>query len=94
MTDPNPAPADESADENLDTTDGQRDPLTTDDGLEAAAENMPAVPDDRDGDEDLAGNPNRGAVEAVPVETPELDITDDGTDPVADLAVPGDDKEG
>lgn len=78
----------EPVDEKLDTTDGTRDPLTTDEGLAAAAENMPAVDEARPVDETTGGQPA-----AEPVATPELDVADDGTDPTAELARPGDDKE-
>jgi hypothetical protein len=89
MTDPITTAADaDPVDPDLDTTGGQRDPLTTDEGLAAAADAMPAVAEDRPVD-DLTGDQPHGE----PVATPDLDVTDDGTDPTAELARPGDDKE-
>lgn len=88
MTEPNTTPATDDVDVALDTTDGQRDPLTTDEGLAAAAETMPAVDDARPVD-DVTGSPQAGE----PVSTPGLDVDENGTDPVAQLAEPGEDKE-
>lgn len=75
-------------DEDLDTTDGTRDPLSTDDGLAAAAEGMPEVPErDVPPGEDSAYDDVRPLLYS-----PGLDVTDDGDDPCAHLGA--DDGEG
>ncbi len=61
-----------------DFADGPRDPLTTDDGLAAAAETMPEV-EQRDGED--VGEDAREDRELV--DEPDLDVTDDGDDPCA-----------
>jgi hypothetical protein len=76
MTDTHP-PGDD-----LDTTAGDRDPLTTDDGLAAAAAGMPVAtivsgPDSAD-----------AATNRELQDTPDLDVDDDGTDPCASIAAP------
>lgn len=60
----------------LDTTNGTRDPLTTDDGLVAASAQIPQFADGSQVD-DTGGEP---------VAAPGLDITEDGTDPLVDAA--------
>ena len=72
-------------DETLDTTAGDRDPLSTDDGLAAIAEQMPAVDEDRPVD-DETGN----AAAFADLDLPGLDLRPDDTDPLADMAEPGD----
>lgn len=66
----------------VDTTDGSRDPLTTDDGLIAISAQMPQVPEDRVATDPLA-EPDPKAPSSS---DPELDIAEDGTDPLAAYA--------
>lgn len=91
MTDPTDTTTDKSGDtgqvdEKLDTTDGNRDPLTTDDGLAEAAEGVPQV-DDRD-DQDTSDPAEKLD---QPVAAPELEVDDNGNDPLTDDADDGDD---
>ncbi len=83
-TQPTPAgePVDEPVDEQVDTTDGSRDPLSTDDGLaEAAAAGMPEVEQrDTPPGEDAGPTEERRLLDA-----PGLEVGDDGEDPCADL---------
>lgn len=81
---PAPTADEQSETDPADATDGdERDPLSTDDGLAAAAEQMPAVDDDRE--DDGPGNAGDGE----PVDLPDLQVGADETDPVADEAKPG-----
>lgn len=75
---------DDAVDVHLDTTSGERDPLSTDDGLAEVAEQMPAVAEDRAVDDNTGSQPD-----GEPVDLPDLQVGPDGADPVADLAQPG-----
>lgn len=88
MTEPTVDPADEGqADEDLDTTDGERDPLTTDDGLVAASRAIPLMPDDDARAED-GSEPADPSVQPEPThDQAGLDVGDDGFDPTGDYAV-------
>jgi len=81
MTEPTD-PVDEAdvdqVDEQLDTSGGERDPLSTDDGLAAAAAaGMP--------EETFPGEDDQPADTRELLDTPGLDVGDDGTDPCAEL---------
>lgn len=67
------------ADEQLDTTSGDRDPLSTDDGLAEASEGIPQI-EDRDSDGDGVPDPFDGQ---NPVTADGLEVDQDGNDPLA-----------
>lgn len=71
-------------DELVDTTDGPRDPLSTDDVLAELTGMMPAVPEDRPVTEDADPSAAPGI---SPVDQLGLDVAVDGTDPLAEYAV-------
>ncbi len=70
-------------DPGLDTTDGQRDELSTDDGLNAITALMPLVSDDRqiDDADDPAEQTRSDRGDQA------LEVDDDGNDPLAAYAV-------
>jgi hypothetical protein len=73
MSEPDTGPAAEDVDG------VERDPLSTDDGLAAAAETMPEV--------ETTPDPGENAIvlpEPPLVDEPALDVTDDGDDPLAE----------
>lgn len=89
MTDATDAASQDTTADDLDTPDagdgaGDRDPLATDDGLAAAADGMPAVPEDQPVD----GHTGSGIL-SVPVAAPGLELDDAGVDPLAGLGEPG-----
>jgi hypothetical protein len=86
MTDEPRAVDAEPSDPDLDTTDGRRDPLTTDEGLLAAAADMPTTPVDVG----HGGASEDAAQHRELQDVPELDVDEDGNDPTAELATPGD----
>lgn len=73
-------PTEDQVDEQLDTTDGERDPLSTDDGLAEVAGQMPEVPD-RD---EEPGEDGQDVDQRPLLDNPELDVDGDGNDPTAD----------
>jgi hypothetical protein len=81
MTDePQTEPA---AEDVVDTTDGNRDPLSTDDGLAEISATMPSVPDDRPVLEDADPSEHPG----IPLDDQEgMDVAEDGSDPLAEYA--------
>lgn len=79
MTEPTDTPAGEDVDEELGTTDGDRDPLSTDDGLAAAAEGMPEVVDRAE----TPGEDGQDPEQRPLLDNPGLDVTADGDDPTA-----------
>lgn len=82
MTDANNPDEDGTVDRDLDTTDGTRSPLTTDDGLAAVAEQMPTV-------QSTAPATSEDCAEHRELQdAPGLDVQEDGTDPLACLAEP------
>lgn len=89
MTDPTSAV--EPAADDFDANGGDRDPLTTDDGLAEASEGIPAV-EDRDGPSGNDGlyvqyddgEPFDMFPRQPPVEARGLEVGDDGNDPLAD----------
>lgn len=88
MTEPT-IPDDDQVDEDLDTTDGDRDPLSTEDGIAEASEGMPAVEErDESGSDQLYRTDDGEAVDVStiqpPVRAPGLEIDEDGTDPLVD----------
>ena len=83
MADDNhPVAGDDTEGQDLDTTDGTRSPLTTDDGLTAAAAQMPTV-------QSTVQAISEDAQHRELQDTAGLDVTSDGTDPLADLGRPG-----
>lgn len=73
---------DGGADDQVDTSQSERDPLSTDDGLaEVAAAGMPETETEEDpnGEDALPDSPG------VLLDNPGLDVTDDGVDPCAEL---------
>lgn len=79
MTEPTDTTAGEDVDEQLDTTDGDRDPLSTDDGLAAAAQGMPEVVDRPE----TPGEDGQDPEQRPLLDNPDLDVTDVGDDPTA-----------
>lgn len=72
-----------------DTADGDRDPLTTDDGLAEVGDQMPEVEDRADAPGEDTGEPAGRPL----LDVPDLDVTPTGEDPLAELAHADDDLE-
>lgn len=76
----------DGVDQDLDTTSGDRDPLSTDGGLAQAATQMPSIGEDRPADD---GRPVDDIHNFGALTLPGLDLENDGTDPLAELGKPG-----